>query len=206
VTCGDIVALATARTEQRGVKVLNLYAELLIVIQEFCKSHAWEWRKKIYSFSTVATTPKYALPVESQSTQGSACDVDDIENVQIITAPDDADLLDEVVSEIDQARRQSMDTSERPDSYFRALGDYTSLILSPTPDAVYPMVLVYWAIPVDAITQDSAVPLVPPQLHGVLAKGFEAFILRYTLGEESAKYESAKAEYEAQLVRAWGGQ
>lgn len=205
MTTTDIVTLATARTEQRGAKVLDLYTELLIVIQDFCAARAWPWRKKLYPFNTVAQQAKYALPLQNSGAQnGSACDVDDIENVQIITAADDADLLDEIVSEIDQARRQTADTTEKPDSYFRALGDYTSLILSPTPNAAYPMVLTYWATPVDPLTQGVAVPLVPPQLHGVLVKGLEAFILRYTLGDESAKYVNAKSEYDAKVAQAWG--
>lgn len=201
--CGDIVALATARTEQRGAKVLDLYSELLIVLEEFCKARPWPWRKKLYTFNTQANTPMYALPTQKQ-TDGSLCDVDEIENVQIVRAADDSDLLDEVVSEIDQARRQTQDSSDQPDSYFRKLGDYTNLILSPIPDQVYPIVLVYWAIPVDAVQAADPVPLVPAQLHGVLVKGLEAFILRYTLGEESSKYTNAKAEYEAQITRAWG--
>ena len=44
----------------------------------------------------------------------------------------------------------------------------------------------------------------PPQLHGILVKGLEAFILRYTLGEESEKYTNAKAEYDAKITQAWG--
>ena len=200
----QIVTLATARTEQRGAKVLDLYSELLVVIQDFCATKPWPWRKRLHAFSTQAEVAKYALPVQDTTNQASACDVDEIENVQIVRAADDADLLDEIVSEIDQARRQTTDTSDTPDSYFRALGDYTSLILSPVPDAVYPMVLTYWATPVDALPSGSAVPLVPPQLHGVLVKGLEAFILRYTLGEESSKYVNAKSEYDAKLAQAWG--
>src|SRR5271165_2023495 len=145
----DVIALARARTEQRGAKVLDLYNELLVVIQDFCAARPWPWRKKLYSFSSVATQPTYRLPAQSTA-NGSQCDVDEIENVQIVEGADDADLLDEIVSEIDQARRQTADSEDRPDSYFRCLGDYSKLVLSPTPDAVYPMVLVYWATPVDA--------------------------------------------------------
>lgn len=203
MTVDQVIALATARTEQRGAKVLDLYGELLVVIQDFCAARAWPWRKKLYPFQSVASQPLYALPTQSTS-QGSLCDVDEIENVQIVQGADDAELLDEIVSEIDQARRQTVDSTDHPDSYFRSLGDYTKLILSPTPDAVYPMVLVYWSTPVDGLVSGAAVPLIPPQLHGVLVKGLEAFILRYTLGEESTKYTSAKAEYDAKVAQAWG--
>ena len=147
MTVDQVIALATARTEQRGAKVLDLYSELLVVVQDFCAAKAWPWRKKLYAFPTVAETPGYALPVQSSGTSGSLCDVDEIENVQIVTGADDANLLDEIVSEIDQARRQTADSSDTPDSYFRQLGNYTNLILSPTPDAIYPMVLVYWSRP-----------------------------------------------------------
>ena len=199
----DVIALARARTEQRGAKVLDLYNELLVVIQDFCAARPWPWRKKLYSFSSVATQPAYSLPTQSTA-NGSQCDVDEIENVQIVEGADDADLLDEIVSEIDQARRQTADSEDRPDSYFRSLGDYSKLVLSPTPDAAYPMVLAYWATPVDALTSGDSIPLVPPQLHGVLVKGLEAFILRYTLGEESTKYTSAKTEYDNKIAQAWG--
>ena len=199
----DVIALATARTEQRGAKVLNLYNELLVVVQDFCAAKPWPWRKKLYAFNTTAEQPLYALPTQGTG-GGSQCDVDEIENVQIVTGADDADLLDEIVSEIDQARRQTVDSSDKPDSYFRKLGDYTKLILSPTPDDAYPMVLLYWATPVDALVTGADVPLVPPQLHGTLVKGLEAFILRYTLGEESSKYMNAKSEYDAKVAQAWG--
>ena len=43
-----------------------------------------------------------------------------------------------------------------------------------------------------------------PQLHGVVLKGLEAVILRYTLGEESSKYLNAKSEYDAKVAQAWG--
>jgi hypothetical protein len=56
----QLIAMADARTEKRG-KVLNLDAEFLTALQEFCLEQRWWWRKKSVAFNTVAGTATYDL-------------------------------------------------------------------------------------------------------------------------------------------------
>jgi hypothetical protein len=195
----DIIAMADARTEKRGGKALNLTSELLLVCQEFCSAQVWDWRLKTTSFNTTATVPEYRLPTDGSS---GPCEVDSIYSVQIVSSATDIIGLDPINEEADQARRQNVDATDQPTNYFRKLGDPDKLRLSPVPDDTYPLVVTYWAIPTANL--GTTIPsYIPPKLHGILVKGLETTILRYTLGVENDKYQATKAEYDAMTQKAW---
>ena len=199
MTVQDIITTADNRTEKRGGKVLNLANELLLVIQEFCGMYPWPWRLKAVPINTAATTPEYSMPTDGEN---GPCEVDDIYSVQIVGGATDIIGLDPVNEPSDQARRQNKDAQGQPTNYFRKLGDPDTLRLSPIPDGVYPLVLAYYAIPTAPLGTN--VPsYIHSHLHGILVKGLEATILRYTLGQEDQKYQSTKGEYDAMVQGAW---
>ena len=197
----DVINTADARTEKRGGKALNLNLELLLIVQEFCQVFPWPWRLKTVAISTTAGEPEYALPTDGQ---GGPCEVDDIYSVQIVGGATDIIGLDPVNEPADQARRQNNDAQQQPTNYFRKLGDPTTLRLSPIPDNVYPLVLCYWAVPGAALGTNLP-GYIPPKLHGILVKGLESTILRYTLGTEDEKYQTTKSEYDTMIQKAWQG-
>lgn len=195
----QITSTADARTEKRGGKVLNLNNELLLVIQDFCQKYPWPWRLKTYAFSTVAGEAEYPLPTDGES---GPCEVDDIYSVQIVGGATDIIGLDPVNDPADQARRQNNDAQQQPTNYFRKLGAPDTLRLSPIPNDVYPIVLAYYAVPTaDLGTNIPA--YIHSHLHGILVKGLETTILRYTLGQENEKYASTKSEYDGMVQEEW---
>jgi hypothetical protein len=197
----DIISTADARTEKRGGQALNLDNELLLIVQEFCQVFPWPWRLKTVPLSTVAGIAEYALPLDGEN---GPCEVDDVYSVQIVGGATDIIGLDPVNEPADQARRQNTDASGQPTNYFRKLGDPTKLRLSPIPDNVYPLVLCYWAVPGAALGTNLPT-YIQPKLHGILIKGLEATILRYTLGTEDEKYQTTKSEYDTMIQKAWQG-
>jgi hypothetical protein len=201
VSVNQIIEMVNKRTERRGEKTLDMRAELLGVIQEFCQEHRWFWRRKSVILNTLADgTYQYDL------TDTGGANIADFEQIsqaapKIFTSggvylgklqpefdPDQQDILAE-----DQS-------SGQPSCYW--ITGPSTLNVYPKPNGVFRIRIPYWANP--AMTpeeMDDVVPLVPPNLYRILIKGLERQVLRYTLGEGSAKYLAAKTEYEELVLK-----
>jgi hypothetical protein len=197
----DIIEIANQRTERRGEKTLNLKAELLGVLQEFCQEHRWYWRRKSCVINTVAATYQYDL------TEQGVANVTDFEQVSqagVKLFDASGNVLGKLtpVFDIDQQEiyAESQDSGQ-PTVYW--ISENSTLNLYPNPNDVFRVRIPYWATPgMDPDSLPEEVPLVPPNLYRILIKGLEAQILRYTLGEGAAKYEAARTEYEKLVTKA----
>jgi hypothetical protein len=186
----DIKETALARCENKG-KQLALDSELLIVIQNLVAAADWGWKRKKTTFDTVDATAEYTLPT----------DLDEIIAVHVSTGDQAPRRLTKLIDPHSFVDPAQIIQEAAPLNYYCKPGDDTKIALDPVPDGVYKVIITYDAIPV-ALEDDDTVPLVPERLHRLLVKGLEKTILRYTLGEESAKYQTVSEEYENDLVRA----
>jgi hypothetical protein len=205
-----IIDIATRRTGKRGAQTLDINNELLIVIQDLCGQRRWSWRKQTVDLTLRATQQIYSF-IDWDYNIGDIAynlpDIEKLESLQMVLAPDNMATLDEVHSVNEQGRILNSTDTGQPLKFFQR--NFYDLVLSPTPDtpnAAFPLRLIYWAIP-DTIVDSHGdlllgVPLVPQFLHRVLVKGLEAQILRYTIGEEDPKYQATQAEYQDQLAKA----
>ena len=194
-----LIQLSDQRTRRIAQGRLNLDQEFLALLQDFCSEYYWSWRKYSIGFDTAAGTNAYNIG----PTNGQEFECEQIISVKLFpdpTAPAgggeswrrltplyDTDAQDYALED---------STQGPPAKYFPALGDPDTLIVSPVPDGVYHLRATYWALPnsrYDKLPDD--IPLVPAFLHRVLAKGLEAQIYRFCLGEQSAQYSTAFAEY-----------
>lgn len=198
----DIIAVAKLRTGSRGAQVLDLNSELLIVIQSLCKAHMWSWRSPTLLIPLTANVKNYDLSV-------LAPDFQEEQTVKIVVDPATTPTLNKVVETSEQGAIFDGVLPGQPDRYF--INGAYELWIYPAPDtknAAFPLRMNYWAVP-NTITDSNGnllatVPLVPPYMHDVLVKGLEKEIVRYTVGEEDAKYELTAKEYDTLVAQAWG--
>ncbi len=204
-TAQQLIELADRRTERRGSKVLDLRAEFLLALQEFCLEARWPWRRKTTEFTTTAGSWQYDL---SDPNNANAADLHQFvqHGVKIYNNPGNPTAYVELppLFERDQQDSAIFSNSNNPplvtglpQRYFMMPGDFLTLVVTPVPDQTYPIQVAYWAVP--APTSDSlpeVIPLVPGFLHHVLLKKLEASIFRFTLGEGNAKYMAVSAEYQ----------
>jgi hypothetical protein len=194
-----LIQLADQRTRRIAQGKLNLDQEFLALLQDFCSEYYWSWRKYSVGFDTTTGTQTYDIG----PSDGSEFECEQLISVKVFPDPIgptgggeswrrlvplyDTDSMDYALEDTTQGP---------PAKYFPALGDPDSLFISPIPDNVYHLRATYWALPnsrYDALPDQ--IPLVPAYLHRILAKGLEAQIYRFCLGEMSAQYSTAFAEY-----------
>jgi hypothetical protein len=192
----QIIEMASKRTERRADKVLDLMSELMVVIQDFCLEHQWEWREKTVTFNTAMAQQEYDMAV-------TAPDIEEIIAMQLVRGTDDVKRLTRLFDVAAQGEAMEAIATGEPTMWFRKPGAPLILVFSPVPNSVYKMRMTYWAVPVGSPdTFNDVVPLVPEHLHRVLVKGLEKQIFRYTLGESSTQYQAAKADYDSELAKA----
>jgi len=206
-TLSQLKEIADKRTERRASK-LDLDSEILLANQEVCQFSRWWWRRKTVKFDTVAGQSEYDLSALSagdfqQFTGGSK---QSRSGVRLFDA--DGNCVSALhpefdVDEQDKAIVTASTKQGTPCRYFMKPGAYRTVILTPTPSSVWTFLGSYWAVP--EATPDSqleTIPLLPSWMHIVLLTRLEARINRYTLGEGSALYQTAIAEYTAQISKA----
>lgn len=201
MTIDEIQTLASVRTERIADNILDMDDEFIDVVQDFCSRARFHWRKKTFTFTTVAGTSEYDL---SSSSYGDIDDLEQLINLRYVaSATDVRDPMSEI-SDSDQQDRLLADTSttDIPTAYFIKPGTFYTVHLSPIPKAAYSIRGSYWAIPQNAELTSRAVPLVPSLFHRVLAKGLERNIWRVKYGDNDGKFLKADADYEKGVAEA----
>lgn len=198
----QIKELADKRTERRGGK-LDLDSEILLAIQDICQDRKWWWRRKTVRFETAATTSEYDL----SDTVLQAGDFQQFmkDGVKLFTAPDSFGIVEPLfdIDKQDTALEMASTQSGTPCQYFMKPGEYLTLVLTPTPNGIWPVRASYWAVPDSTPdAQEEQIPLIPTWLHPALLSRLEARINKFTLGEGAALYTSSMTEYAGQLAKA----
>lgn len=190
-----LIQLADSRTRRIAQGRLNLDQEFLALLQDFCSEYYWSWRKYSIGIDTQAGTNAYNIGPSN----GQEFECEQIISVKLFPDPSNSSKWQKLTplfttDEQDEALENT--TQGPPARYFPALSDPDTLTLSPIPDGVYHLRATYWALPNSRYDKlPDEIPLVPAFLHRVLAKGLEAQIYRFCLGESSAQYSTAFAEY-----------
>lgn len=196
-----IIQLADQRTGKIAQGKVNLDAEFVAVLQDFCGEYRWYWRRKSVGFDTVPGDPSYGLAAADNSIP--AVDCEQIIRVMAFGVPGTSashpykklnPILDPEAQEL---AIYNEEIQGPPQNYFIDPGTSNVLRLAPTPDDTYAMRVAYWAMPnlaFDDLSND--IPLVPGYLHRVLVKGLEAQIFRSVLGDKAPAYQVARGEYE----------
>lgn len=207
-TPAEIIEMANEGAERRG-KNLDLKKRLVIVTQELCQERRWHWRKKSIAFETDAGTPTYDLStitLTDGDMSGLTCErvCGGWSNGRwqgpklILNGNSYADLMPMFDTASQECARENLEQGQ-PGFYF--MDGQDQFRLSVIPGAVYKVRLPMWVLP-NFTPMEDTVRLVPGYLHHLLVKKLETTIFRFTLGEGSAKYQAAMAEYQAGLMRA----
>ena len=69
-----LIQLADERTGKISRGKLNLDAEFVTVLQDFCSSYRWYWRRKTVGFDTTPNGPTYGLAVSDGSIPAVDCE------------------------------------------------------------------------------------------------------------------------------------
>jgi hypothetical protein len=171
----EIIALAHKNTGQRAANIgIDASAMLLAAVQEFCGEHRWYWRKKRFSFSTVASTATYDL---TDSAIADITDLDELISLWRIDSSSSKASIEPITDEEDQIAALDDTTTGDPTGYFWEDGTDMTLRLVPIPSAVKTVRGRYWAIPSTIDSSEGTVPLVPGRLHNVLVKRLESMFL-----------------------------
>lgn len=200
MTRDRIIELALARTRGagKGTIELDLGAEFLVALQEFCGEARWYWRRKKVAFNTVAGTPTYDMG------DYQAYDLEQIiDKPKLFVSATEYEEL-EPIFETDEQDAVAEDTAQdTPARYFIEPGTTQTIHLTPIPADTHRVVISYWAMPnTSSETQPDEIPLVPGFLHHIIQKGLEKNILRTAVGARGADYLAAKSAYEAAVARA----
>jgi len=196
-----IIQLADQRTGKIAQGKVNLDAEFVAVLQDFCGEYRWYWRRKSVGFDTTPGVPSYGLAAADNSIP--AVDCEQIIRVLAFGVPgtDDTHSYKNLNPILDPEAQEVAIYNEAmqgpPRSYFIDPGSSNILRLCPTPDQSYSIRVPYWAMPnlaFDDLSND--IPLVPGYLHRLLVKGLEAQIYRAVIGERAPAYQVARGEYE----------
>lgn len=214
----QIIEIVNKRTERKAKDGLDLDSEFLIALQEFCWERRWWWRRRLSQFTLVPGTSTYDV---TDPTGINAPDMQQISRngAKVFPLPTNGSPLTSAwqpscqyhpldpIFDPDQQdtiiQLQSSYAQGTPQRFFFVPGNPWEIQLDPIPDAAYPFTLSFYAVPnwtADSVPEQ--VPLVPAYLHPVLIKKFERTVLRYTIGEESAKYQAVSEEYEESLEKA----
>ena len=137
-----LIQLADERTGKISRGKLNLDAEFVTVLQDFCSSYRWYWRRKTVGFDTTPNGPTYGLAVSDGSIP--AVDCEQIIRVLVFGVPGTSatypykkltPLLD---PELQERAIWDDTTQGPPQNYFIDPNTSNVLRLTPIPDQCVP--------------------------------------------------------------------
>jgi hypothetical protein len=152
----DFTALKTAALDRIGLpstdglaSATSLGLAVNYAVQRLGAARAWPWLNSEATAATVAGTATVTIPSSARRVRWVAIEDDVLDRRQR------ADLI----------RFSDAAGNGRPNRY--ALKDSTTLLLSPTPDAIY-TVTFGLVIPEPALSSGTDTPLLPSQFHDVI--------------------------------------
>lgn len=177
-------------------------------LQELCAEHKFWWRKKYLSFPTVANTGEYDLAsIGTETPTGAGAMVEEITQISRITDSTTIDTLDPVTDDaaiqmyINDTASKDKPTVWIPDP--RDLTLFQKIILRPIPNAVYTMLVSFWAMPNPAQdASDDAIYVVPAMLHHVIQTYLETEVWRLAVGVKDDRYVTALNERNKKVAQA----
>lgn len=191
-----LIDVADRRTDRRATKKLDLDSEFFAALQEFCLEFRWPWRKKTTAFALVPGERTYDM-TDPANMNAIDFHIFQQRGLRLIMPNGDKREVTPVfdTSAIQDIVTDASSIAQSPTRFF--IQPAFTINFNFTPDQAYPGVMSYWAVPNGAPdAQDDVIPLVPGYLHHVLCKKLELQILRFTIGEGSAKYLAVQKEYD----------
>jgi hypothetical protein len=200
MTRSQIIDTALRRTEKKA-KALDANVEFATALQEIALEARFWWRRKIKSFTIQAGISTY--PFVGDGSLGIGDFQQAPRDGLMILGPNGVIVQPEPIFDFKQQQMiksfQSTQQASRPTSYF-VIGAPGEMTLDPIPDRDYMASLSYWSVPIytpgGAAGEDEAIPSLPAYFHPILIKKLEMHFNAYSLGEGSAKYQAAAAEYQ----------
>ena len=195
-----LIELVNRRTKKVGAH-LDMGAEFLLALQEFCGAHPFFWRRNTIQLATEPGVATYDLsdiiPVGGPSVQR-------ILKVKILDPSTGKLAKLPPLFGLDSQEDAMMDTSEAfPTMYFVAPGTNQVIYLYQIPDQAYTWRVSFLGVPVMLPEQQpDQIPMVPGYMHWILALALEKNVLRVSLGEDSPQYETAQNAYDKALADA----
>lgn len=214
----DIIDLASALTERKLDKVVNMNTLLSSVIMDVCKRARFWWRKldvtftftqsvRTYDFSTLVTTP---------SITGIA--VEEVVVISLILPFGTSQISTQITPTVSTleltpifdargfAAMKQNTVQGQPSRYAMGIDDWKTLRIDP-PDQTYNAEMTFFGMPMPASTSDTIdaasneIPLIPPFYHDALVNGLCARINRRVWGPNDARYLDDKASYEECIMK-----
>ena len=200
MTISEIIDLANSLTERKSEKVISMPQLFTHVLQEFCGESRFWWRKKTFTFNTVASTGTYDLTSITTTPSLSGIAVEEITKVTYVRAYNDlAELYpiydDETYIEI----AEDNVTKDVPGRYLMEANNNQVLRIAPLPAAIYKIRVTYWAMPnpaTDGLLALASVPIVPPWFHRAIVHGMEYYIWRSIYGGSDDRTRTALMAYQ----------
>lgn len=214
-----IIDTANRRTGGVGEK-LNLSAEFLIALQEFCLERQWWWRRKTVTLDTIQGINVYDM--SDPESPVNALDCVRIIKCQFFPTPGQIPIMPTIVgqpsklvvdvppifsdADIQIAMEDEISTGF-PVNYFLVPGSSTAIEIVPIPDQSYHLRFNFWACPNGTIdTLADMIPLVPAHLQHLLIPRMEISILSapviLAMPGMGAALQVSQNNYLAQLARA----
>lgn len=196
----EIITAATDFTEGRPVKV-NLSVWLDFEIQKIINKKRYWWRKKSFTFNSVAGTATYNLGKAGTGHLDKADDLAQLINLYRVESSGGVSKIypQNNEDEIQKALAET-DTGE-PSWYLIEPGTTKTLRLVLTPNAARTYRGLYWAgyNPSPSETGDT-IPLIPETHHYVCLEALLRRVFLHLFGHKDARYIAQDAEYREALA------
>jgi hypothetical protein len=193
----EIIEMVQKLTERKSENVLEPLTLYRHVLHQFCGEARFWWRKRSFSFNTVANTPQYDLSAVATTPDVSVLSAEEIIRIHYVSTTKTITELTPVFDDLTIAELiEQFDTPGLPGIWCFDGTDYKTIRLN-MPNAAYKIRVFAWMMPNPATDDPSAVvPLVPPWLHKAIVHGMEAYIWRVSYGQQDERFVTAKAAYD----------
>lgn len=199
-TAQQIIDQASKNTERRAESKYDLAMEFWLMLDDFCRTKHYWWRRKYASFQTVVNQQVYDLS-QSNTTISSPGypDLDEIEDIYTnigaqagtALAPGSCPLKP-LLSAQELIAAKNTTTASTPAGYFiDPTVDSQSVILAAPADQVAKMFMIYWAVPMVTDTGREDIPLVPRGIQWGLVDELECRIYGLLLVQDDPRFQMA---------------
>lgn len=204
MTRDEIIELVNQLTERKAENVISLPSLYQHVCQEFCAEFRFWWRKKSFSFNTVASQANYDLNTLAGLTD---IEVEEITKVLWVSAANGVVELDPIFD--DQSIVEEIEFAAinaglgAPNTYTFDFTDWKTMRIQPVSDQPYKIRVVAWCTASPATDSTSqVVPLIPPRFHRGVVHGMEKYVWRVIYGQEDPRTATAELQYQKVVQQA----